>query len=210
MKPREIWTSFKEKFSAIFGFIIGVISGLAFSQRQVERYKQEARTDFLTAVLNPRGLEEALTYEFERAQRFGRVFSILMIDLDHFKEANDRFGHAAGDIILKEFVRLVQEEIRTIDTLARKGGDEFILILPETKSKGARILAERLRRKIAGFEFHFGWGKSFKGITLSIGISAFPQHAENTEALVNAADEAVYQAKEEKNKVAVFGRAQLS
>lgn len=189
----------------IFGFIIGVISGLVFTRRELERHKREARTDFLTGALNPRGLEEALVYEFGRAQRFGHAFSILMIDLDHFKEVNDRFGHGAGDIILKEFVRLVREEIRAIDTLARKGGDEFTLILPETKSKGAQILAERLREKIDGYEFRFSRGESFSGITLSIGISTFPKHAKTAEALVNAADEAVYQAKGEKNKVVVFG-----
>lgn len=205
MKLREVWAAFKEKSLAFFGFVIGVISGLAFSRQRVKRYKQEARTDFLTGVLNPRGLEEALAYEFERAQRFGRVFSILMIDLDHFKEANDRFGHAAGDTVLKEFVRLAQEEIRTIDTFVRKGGDEFILILPETKSEGALILAERLREKTDGYEFHFSRGKSFDEITLSIGIATFPDQAKSAEALLNAADEAVYQAKEERNKVVVFG-----
>lgn len=204
MEARKVWTAFKEKAVAVLGFIIGIVSGLMFSRRRIEQYRKEARTDFLTGILNPRGLEEALAYEFERARRFSRSFSILMIDLDHFKEANDRFGHAAGDIILRGFVRLAREEIRTIDTLARKGGDEFVLILPETKSKGAQILAERLREKISGYQFRFSRGKSFDGITLSIGIATFPDQAESIEALLNAADEAVYQAKEERNKVVVF------
>lgn len=204
MKPREVWATFKEKSLAIFGFVVGVISALTLSRQRIDRYKQEARIDFLTDVLNPRGLEEAFAYETERARRFDRVFSVLMIDLDHFKEANDRFGHAAGDIVLKEFVRLVREEIRTIDTFARKGGDEFILILPETKSEGARILAERLREKIDGYKFSFPLGKSFDGITLSIGVVTFPDQAKNGKALLNAVDEAVYRAKEERNKVVVF------
>lgn len=205
MKPREVWAAFKEKLLAILGFIIGVISGVVFSRREIERYKREVRTDFLTGAFNPRGLEEALAYECERARRFGRSFSVLMIDLDHFKEANDRFGHGAGDIILKEFVRLVREEIRVIDTIARKGGDEFILILPETKSEGGRILAERLREKIDGYEFRFPRGKSFSRITLSIGIATFPDQAKSAKALLNVTDKAVYQAKEERNKVVVFG-----
>jgi len=205
VKPREVWAAFKGKFLAIFGFISGVISGLVLTRQQMERYKKEARTDFLTGALNPRGLEEALTYECERAQRFGRSFSILMTDLDHFKEANDRFGHGAGDIILKEFIRLVREEIRAIDTIARKGGDEFILILPETKGEGGQILAERLREKIDGYEFRFPRGRSFSRITLSVGIATFPDQAKSAEALLNAVDEAVYQAKEERNKVVVFG-----
>lgn len=201
---REGLTALKGKFQAIFGFFVGVLSALLYSRQQVERYKKEARTDFLTRVLNPRGLAEVLDYEFQRAKRFGRSFSILMIDLDYFKEANDRFGHAAGDTILKEFVRLVLEEIRAIDTFARKGGDEFILILPETGSKGAKILAERLCGKISGYEFQFSHGKSFAGITLSLGVATFPDHAKTVKALLEAADSTAYQAKRKRNRVVVY------
>ena len=151
-------------------------------------------TDGLTGLWNYRYAVLALTREVERASRFGRPLSVLMLDLDRFKRVNDRYGHQRGDAVLLEVANRVRTVVREVDILARYGGEELILILPETDLTGATFLAERigeaLRERAMGAP-----GEEPLVMTASIGIAVFPQHGDSARTLLRAADGALYAAK---------------
>jgi two-component system, cell cycle response regulator len=151
-------------------------------------------TDPLTGAWNFRYFERRFEQEIERSRRFGRVLALLMLDLDHFKSVNDRYGHQRGDDVLVEFARRVTGSVRDIDTFARYGGEEFVLILPETNLDGGLAVAEKLRMAIHGTAFR-GRGDGGMRLTVSIGVACFPEHATSREELLRAADEALYEAK---------------
>lgn len=148
-----------------------------------------AVTDHLTGIANRRGLNDKLTEEHARTQRYGGRFSILMLDLDRFKQINDQHGHQAGDQILRELATLLQEECREADTVGRWGGEEFMAILPQIGVHDATEAASRIRKAIANHEFH-----DALDVTVSIGVAEH-QVREPIERLVARADEALYQAK---------------
>jgi two-component system cell cycle response regulator len=151
-------------------------------------------TDPLTGAWNFRYFERRFEQEIERSRRFGRVLALLMLDLDHFKSVNDRYGHQRGDDVLVEFARRVTGSVRDIDTFARYGGEEFVLILPETNLDGGLAVAEKLRMAIHGTAFR-GRGDVGMRLTVSIGVACFPEHATSPDELLRAADEALYEAK---------------
>ena len=153
-----------------------------------------AITDALTGRWNYRYLSMNLGREIERALRFGRHLAVVMLDLDHFKEVNDRYGHERGNVVLREFTDRVGEQIREIDTLARYGGEEFVLILPETGLDGAQHVAERICGEVRGAPFTRG-GDEWLWVTVSAGIAVFPEHGGTQEQLLRSADAALYQAK---------------
>jgi diguanylate cyclase (GGDEF)-like protein/putative nucleotidyltransferase with HDIG domain len=150
-----------------------------------------ARTDALTGLLNRRGFEEAFELELERARRGGHKLSVVIGDLDHFKHVNDRFGHHEGDRALARASFILHEEKRRIDTVARLGGEEFALIVPDTADRRSFMLAERLREALRD-EFVDDPVK----VTVSFGISSFPEHGATRQELLGAADDALYAAKE--------------
>jgi diguanylate cyclase (GGDEF)-like protein len=152
-------------------------------------------TDGLTSLWNYRYMNMRLAQEVERAIRFNRSLSVLMIDIDHFKQINDRYGHQRGDAILAELANRVITETRAqVDTVARYGGEEFVLILPETPLEGAKVVAEKVREGISGTPFG-GEGEEPINVTVSIGIAVFPHHGAKPQTLVRAADQALYEAK---------------
>jgi two-component system, cell cycle response regulator len=151
-------------------------------------------TDPLTGAWNFRYFERRFEQEIERSRRFGRVLALLMLDLDHFKSVNDRYGHQRGDDVLVEFARRVTGSVRDIDTFARYGGEEFVLILPETNLDGGLAVAEKLRMAVHGTAFR-GRGDVGMRLTVSIGVACFPEHATSPDELLRAADEALYEAK---------------
>jgi diguanylate cyclase (GGDEF)-like protein len=152
-------------------------------------------TDGLTGVWNRRYLSLTLAKEIERAQRFERPMSVLMVDIDHFKDVNDEHGHLRGDEVLVELTQRVMGTIRSqIDTLARYGGEEFVIVLPETPREGARFVANKLRRVVRGKPFVSDVGKDVS-ITVSIGVAAYPDDGSSAEELLKAADVAMYRAK---------------
>jgi two-component system cell cycle response regulator len=161
-------------------------------------------TDPLTGAWNYRYFERRFEQEIERSRRFGRVLALLMLDIDHFKSVNDRFGHQRGDEVLVEFAGRVTGSVRDIDTFARYGGEEFVLILPETNLEGGLAAAEKLRLATHRTPF-CGEGPDGEGsgshpeggvrLTVSIGVACFPEHATQPEELLRAADEALYEAK---------------
>jgi diguanylate cyclase (GGDEF)-like protein/putative nucleotidyltransferase with HDIG domain len=161
--------------------------------RLIARLADAARTDALTGLLNRRGFQELMEVEIERALRGSRPLAILVGDLDHFKHLNDRFGHAAGDLALKRFAEIATKASRRIDAVARIGGEEFALLLPDTEQHAAYLLAERLRRAVK--EPSASKAGETDLPTVSFGVASFPTHAADAAALMHAADQALYAAK---------------
>jgi len=154
----------------------------------------QASTDPLTRLSNRRELRERLPREVLRAQhRCGKV-AALMIDLDLFKNINDTYGHNAGDLVLSEVGKLLRGGIRASDIACRYGGEEILIILPDTAVKVATERAESIRKSIKQLRI-VSEGREIGPVTVSIGVAIFPEHAEDAEALLRAADDALYQAK---------------
>jgi diguanylate cyclase (GGDEF)-like protein len=162
--------------------------------RRHERIAQEALTDPLTGLWNRRHLAGTLDREVSRALRFGHEISLIILDVDDFKRINDRLGHLQGDIVLETVADLVKDATRDIDVAARYGGDELALILVETGSEGATILAERLRERVRDTEVPLRDGGTM-GVTISVGVATVPDSAEDLESLVDGADRALLRAK---------------
>ncbi len=156
--------------------------------------KHMATHDSLTGLYNRRVLEERLNDEVIRATRYNHPLSVFMLDIDHFKPINDRYGHHIGDSILQDFSKVLEGSIRNSDYAARYGGEEFIIILPETSLSKAEEMAERLRKQIEENSFSIEGNKNHK-LTTSIGIATFPEHAQTDQDLLEAADSAMYTAK---------------
>jgi diguanylate cyclase (GGDEF)-like protein/putative nucleotidyltransferase with HDIG domain len=175
--------------------LIGLIASLTHA----------ARTDPLTGLLNRRGFEEAFDVEIERARRADRGLSVIVGDLDRFKEVNDRFGHAAGDEALRHVGAAIGETKRSWDIAARIGGEEFAVLAPDTDEHGAYVLAERLRLEIEEAFEPAGAGE----LTASFGIVSFPIHGQTGEALLQAADQALYAAKRLGRNRAVISSAEV-
>jgi two-component system cell cycle response regulator len=153
-------------------------------------------TDGLTGVWNRRYFQMQFRQVLATATRFARPFSLLMLDLDHFKDVNDNYGHQRGDEILVEFAQRVNEALREVDTFARYGGEEFICLLSETDTSGAQTTADKILRAIRATPFGEKGGQGLR-LTVSIGIASYPEHGDSFGALVDAADKALYRAKQE-------------
>jgi diguanylate cyclase (GGDEF)-like protein len=161
--------------------------------RLLDRATRESRTDALTGLSNRRGIEERLNDEVARAIRFGHPLAVLMIDLDDFKSINDRYGHAVGDDILRSTAIAIDNSVRSIDIAGRYGGEEFLVVLPETDASGAEVVAERIRASVERL-----------GATVSIGLSPIRAEDSSASILVGRADEALYEAKRTgKNRIAL-------
>ena len=160
-----------------------------------------ARTDGLTGLGNRREFDRELAEHLGRSQRLGGKTSLLILDIDRFKDFNDSFGHQGGDRALRAIAVVITEAIREIDRSFRYGGEEFTVILPGTDAEGALRSAERLRSMIAQRVFGLPNGK--KGsVTVSIGVAVYPDSGSNPDTLVAAADAALYRAKDEgRNRV---------
>lgn len=164
---------------------------------QKEFYRELSILDGLTGVYNHRHFQEVLPREIERAKRYKFSVSILMIDLDDFKKYNDTYGHLAGDKILQAFAEFFVGAIRAVDMAFRYGGEEFMIICPETPKQEGVEVAKRL----------LNLTKQKMPLSISIGLSCFPDDASNKEELIKKADEALYQAKQlGKNRICIFGQ----
>lgn len=175
----------------------GLQDELRMKNRQLEELLHKvnymAITDALTGLFNRRRFHDVLVSEYERAKRYNTPFSLVMVDIDHFKRVNDTFGHSVGDNVLREVSAILKSSIREIDTASRYGGEEFILILPNTAKDNALVVAERMRLSIEQHTFH----EIDRNITVSIGISGMPdEKVETDEKLVRCADFALYRAKQ--------------
>jgi diguanylate cyclase (GGDEF)-like protein len=165
--------------------------------RQLEdmltRVESLAIMDPLTGIYNRRRFESIFTTEFKRAARYQLPLTCMMIDIDHFKSINDAHGHQEGDTVLKEIARIIQSTIREVDTPARWGGEEFMVLCPNTNMEKALLAAERIRKAVASYEFT---RTATKNATISIGVAGIPDPAiDSQDKLIHAADLAMYEAK---------------
>ncbi len=163
------------------------VTALKQAEEQLQRL---STTDPLTGAYNRRMFMDLLTKELQRSGRYGEPFSLLMFDIDYFKRVNDRYGHDAGDRVLQEVVRLSMETIRQADTLARWGGEEFMVLLPRTDGDMAYTMGERLRKRIAGYTF-----VDAGHLTVSVGVTSCGRD-DTLDSLLKRVDEALYTAKE--------------
>lgn len=152
-----------------------------------------AITDSLTGLYTRRYFFERLNEELQRSEKQSLKFAFLMIDIDDFKRCNDAHGHLVGDILLKDISGMIKENVREIDLVARYGGEEFSVILPETDRKGAKIVAERIRKKIEENIFK-AYDETLKA-TVSIGLAVYPEDAETKDNIIEKSDRALYAAK---------------
>ncbi|BAS27150.1 diguanylate cyclase [Limnochorda pilosa] len=181
---------------------------VAIALENAGRYQatlHQAMTDELTGLYNRRYFRQELEREVVRSRRYQHLVSLLMVDLDDFKRYNDRYGHPAGDQLLKELAGLIRRVVRQTDTAVRYGGEEFAVILPETDAAWALGLAERLRQAIAAHRFVVEGVGPLGQVTASLGVATFPRHARSARALLQAADEALLQAKQGKDRVLLYG-----
>lgn len=163
---------------------------------QKELYQEMSVVDSLTSVYNRRHLDEMLSREIERAKRYNQTVSLLMIDIDDFKKYNDSYGHLAGDEVLKKIGNFLVHSLRSVDMVFRYGGEEFIVMLPQTFKQGGVEVAKRL----------LNLGRQNIPITVSIGVAAFPEDAQDRDDLLAKVDSALYQAKHlGKDRICLWG-----
>lgn len=151
--------------------------------------------DSLTGMMNRRTFEDRWQGEVARARRYGRPISIAAIDIDYFKQFNDTYGHAAGDTALQSVGRVMRARVRDGDFVARIGGEEFVVALPETNSVNAMAMAEQLRRAIAENPIRINGQRDVARVTISIGVASWPEHGEEITRLLERADNRLYEAK---------------
>jgi two-component system, cell cycle response regulator len=173
--------------------ILKFLSGADAEAKYHEEIYRMTIVDGLTQIHNKRALFEALEKELMRARRYERDLSLLMFDIDFFKRINDQYGHLAGDHVLRELARIVQERIRREEVFARYGGEEFVILLPETPLPGAAALAESLRARVANHSFVFQ-GERIP-VTVSIGTALLGENDKVAADLIQRADEKLYEAK---------------
>lgn len=170
-----------------------VITGRKLAEQRIERLNEKlallAVTDKLTGLANRMKLDEALESEIMRARRYGKKLSLILLDVDHFKEVNDKFGHSAGDAVLVRIAEILRANVRATDVVGRWGGEEFLLILPECDLKAASRMAEKLRLIVERHRFVFVHQR-----TCSFGVAAFQFEQDGT-TLLSLADSALYRAK---------------
>jgi diguanylate cyclase (GGDEF)-like protein len=154
-----------------------------------------AYRDFLTGLYNHRYFQEQLAHEVERAQRYGHQLSVLMLDVDRFKQVNDTYGHLMGDTLLSYVARLVSAKVRSSDVAARYGGDEFAVILPETDQEKAIAVAEKLRKAVSADRHWQGALLGNLGVGICFGVASFPDDGRTADDLLVCADRRLYSAK---------------
>jgi len=171
---------------------IADFAGVAISNaRALEKIQQLVITDDLTGLFNSRYFFEQIEYEVERAKRYSSPLSLVFLDLDHFKNVNDTYGHLTGSRLLAEVGSVVAEQIRKTDKAARYGGDEFVIILPHTEKSGAFTLAMKLHNELNKKAF-YGNDGNLLTVSGSFGVASFPEDAHNSAELISRADEAMY------------------
>jgi diguanylate cyclase (GGDEF)-like protein/PAS domain S-box-containing protein len=184
--------------------LLGGVTDVSAQKALEEQLRDLATKDSLTEAYNRRHFLERADEEVRRSDRHGRALSLCMLDADHFKNINDEFGHAAGDVVLRELARICRSHLRANDLLARVGGEEFTLLLPETALSGARAVAERVRVELEHATMRSPEGNALR-ITASFGVAEWKK-GENLDGLLRRADRALYAAKDAgRNRVVVDG-----
>jgi len=195
---------FNEKDSKVVSLIADVTDTALEKAALYEKEKMRAVMDGLTGVYNHRFFQEFLQKQMEKAEREGEVFSLLMIDIDHFKKFNDRYGHQTGDLVLKEVAMVIRDGLRASDIVARYGGEEFAVVLPNVDRDDAMVVAEKIRKQIEEHNIVQEYGKEVLHVTVSIGVATLT-FGMTRDQLISEADRALYRAKGEgRNRVATI------
>ncbi|MFO7958817.1 MAG: GGDEF domain-containing protein [Candidatus Brocadiia bacterium] len=195
-------TAFRTAFQAILLWSLLVTAYGFYSQTRVSEdmkatLKQKTFIDEVTGVFNYRYLDLRLAEETERTRRHGGLTALLYLDLDGFKEVNDQFGHQVGNVVLEQLATTMSQRVRSCDVFGRIGGDEFLVILPQTDRREAYILAERLREAVENYVLEIEDGHVIDFIRVSIGVAAYPVNGETMDNVITAADNAVYESKDQ-------------
>ena len=203
-EPIELWMRFVVVLLLISFSIYArhLLNKQVQISNELEKNKKElenlATTDSLTLLFNRRKFSEILKLEIERERRFGNGLFLMVCDIDKFKNINDKYGHNIGDEVLKAFAKVLQDSIRKIDVVARWGGEEFVLLIPNTEVDLAPAIANKLRKLIESSKF-----KDISDVTASFGIACYEEN-DNEESLFNRADKALYKAKKKgRNRIEV-------
>ena len=196
-----IWTPDRQRL--LESYLSGAATALS-NLRLRDTMKEQANFDMLTGLYNRRFAEEYARKQLAIARRSGQPLGVALLDLDHFKEFNDVYGHEIGDCILRHFAKTVNESIREANLIARYGGEEFLVVLPETSTKSCVLVAERLREVVMTMKVPSNTDKPLPPVTVSIGVAVFPEHGATLEEVMQASDKALYESKRAgRNRVTV-------
>ena len=190
--PKGLWTPDRE--SLLESYLSGAATALS-NLRLLESTKEQANVDELTGLYNRRFLEEYARKLIAMARRKEQPLGVIMMDLDHFKECNDIYGHETGDRILRHFARTATRAIREANLAARYGGEEFVVMLPDTGQQSCMIVAERIRQAVERMVVPSGTEKPLPQVTVSLGVAIYPDHGHALEEVLLAADKALYESK---------------
>ena len=197
-----LWTP--ERESLLESYLSGAATALS-NLHNLQSMRQQANIDPLTGLYNRRFLEEYASKWMAMARRKGLPLGFLMMDLDHFKSFNDIYGHEVGDRILRQFSRTITQATRETNLAARFGGEEFVVLLPDTDAKTCLMVAERIRKAVEHMTVPSSSDKPLPQITVSLGVAVYPEHGETLEEVLQASDKALYESKREgRNRATVY------
>lgn len=198
------------------------VTPLREAEARADRYLSELKeantrlqslsvTDELTGLFNVRHFRREIAKEQERGERYGQSYALVFIDVDHFKQLNDKMGHPAGDAALRELAAVLRKQVRNTDLVARYGGEEFVILCPGVNWEGAKVLAERVRTAVAAAPISGGAKQPGGKLTVSVGVSSFPADGRTMEEVLQAADDAVYASKQSgRNRVTAAAERDLT
>ena len=197
----DVWTADRQR--VLESYLSGAASALA-NLRHLGSMEEQANFDALTGLYNRRFMQDYAQKQFAIARRDKRPVGLLLLDLDHFKQFNDTYGHATGDGVLRQFAKTVAESIRESNLFARYGGEEFVLVLSGASAESCALVAERIRAAVMAMVVPSDTETPLPQVTVSIGVAAFPEHGEALEDVIQAADQALYESKRAgRNRVTV-------
>jgi diguanylate cyclase (GGDEF)-like protein len=189
---KNLWTPDRERL--LESYMSGAASALS-NLRLLDTMKQQANIDMLTGLYNRRFLEDYARKLFAIARRRGQPVGVIMMDLDHFKNFNDIYGHETGDRIMRHFAKTVIGSMRETNLAARYGGEEFIVVLPDTDAKSCTLVAERIRKAVMVMIVPSSTEKPLPQVTVSMGVAVFPESGRTVEEVIQASDRALYESK---------------
>ena len=193
----ELNNKFYHVFLALIALFILLVIFSIYYQLSHTKIEKMATFDALTDVFARGPIMQFIENEYQQYRRYQKVFSLIMIDIDHFKNINDTYGHSTGDLVLSSIASIMKNNIRKSDSVGRYGGEEFIVLLPETQKENAAVAAEKLRKKISEHAF-----ETVGTVTVSCGVAEAFKNAHSIEEIINEADKKLYTAKEEgRNRV---------
>lgn len=196
------------KLLFVFGYsllAIGVSKWIRYNELRKDELSIQANTDELTGILNRRSFTSFLNFEFNNAKRNLSPFSLVIIDIDYFKQVNDKYGHLTGDEILVNLATLMKDSFRSTDRVCRWGGEEFAVLLPNTSLRNAMVVAEHFRKKVEDNEYHSG--HEVIKYTISAGVSELLTTDTSIDKIINRADEALYKAKHKNRNCVCYIRS---